>query len=200
MTRSAKNTTGTLSLPSPLGSDFGDVCRAHQRQLFEESCTQEILEVRPEPVLVWPIPDYIPPPQRSSQNKLGFSRSRNVRKLQDQLGWQLKSGEAVWDNSVPTGPRVVSVTTWKPGVRYDAGNYIQACKALLDSLQPDIIIDDHILHCSDFYSQRSPKKDKMGVGTLVIVYDVIKVQSRVRRVSIVGLDENGPSSRQRGVH
>jgi len=90
-------------------------------------------------------------------------------------------------------PRVVAITSWKSGRLYDHGNYVQSCKALLDSLQPDVIVNDSLSHCHDFYSQRLAKEDKMPVGTLVIVH---RLQARHEGVRIFEYGQTRSDSRQ----
>lgn len=186
MSKSAKNITGTSKPQSRSATDFFQYCHTYHQELFEEVTTQEVIQVNPEPVLVWPIKGYVPPPQRSSLNKNGFARSNQVSKLKDELGWQLKEGTAWWDNSEPKGARVVTITNWTDGRLYDSGNFIQACKALLDCLQPDILKNDNMTYCYDFYRQRSARKLKVDVGTLVMVFDIHDITSRVRRVEFIG--------------
>lgn len=159
-------------------------CRENASRLTIAATTQPIIHVRANPALVWPIPNYFPPPQRAAANKIGFARSNEVNKLKQLLANQLKCGEAYGDMSDPDEQSVVVVIGWKQRQRYDYGNFVQACKAVLDSLQPDIIANDNQNHIFDFYSQRLAKEDKMPVGTLVVVYRVESVSSRIGRVSI----------------
>lgn len=124
------------------------------------------------PALVWFLPLYVPPPQKSSKNRIGISRSLQVTKLRDQLGWAAKAKEVYWDGRAPAGKRLVIIESWKKGVLYDHGNYVQACKALLDSLKPDVLLDDAYHACVDFYAQHHTTPKGHPIGTLVRVYDI----------------------------
>lgn len=57
---------------------------------------------------------------------------------------------------------------------YDYGNYVQACKALLDSLQPDYLVNDSPAWCVDFYRLELASSG-VEAGTLVLVLEVLRV-------------------------
>ena len=153
--------------------------RLNYQAIFEDALTKPVLVIDPTPILVWPIPGYVPPPQSSSKNKIGFSRSSEVAKLRNQRLWAVKTDIAKAAEDPPMEVRVVSGTTWKNDRLYDYGNHVQSCKALLDSLQPDVIKNDSLSHCVDFYSQRSAKADNVEPGTLVVVYKVQRMEGAV---------------------
>jgi hypothetical protein len=92
---------------------------------------------------------------------------------------------AIFDGIAPAEPRFVLITTWKKGRPMDNGNFIQANKALLDALTPNFLVDDSPKWCFDHYVQRLASKDKMPLGTLVMIWR-IKALREGTRVSFAG--------------
>lgn len=176
-----------LSCPS-----LPDAVLEHRKH-FENCLTSPRLVVDPSPSLVWWIADYVPPSQGSLWNSDPRARHRQVIALRNRRLWETKLGEALAAEDPPMEPRIVSVTTWKEGRLYDQGNFVQACKALLDSLQPDIILNDSLSHCRDFYSQKLAKTDKMPVGTLVVVH---RLQAQHEGVQLFTYGETRSDPRQ----
>lgn len=133
--------------------------------------------VNPVPVLYWPLPGHIPPPQRAPSNRLGVIRSSQAGKLRSQLDWSLKCGLAQ-TRPDPCFPekRAVVIQTWKKGRLYDHGNYVQSCKALLDSLQPDYLWNDSVAWCLDFY-WLGLASSGVEAGTLVLVLEILRVNT-----------------------
>jgi uncharacterized membrane protein (GlpM family) len=95
-----------------------------------------------------------------------------VKRLQGQILWTLKARQAIFDGTLPSEPRFVFIASWKKGRLMDNGNYVQACKALLDSLQPHFIVSDTPKWCHDHYAQRLASKDKMPIGTVVMIWRI----------------------------
>jgi hypothetical protein len=108
-----------------------------------------------------------------------------VRRLQDEILKTLQARQAIFDGLEPSEPRFVMIVTWKTGRAMDNGNFIQSCKALLDALTPNFIRDDSPRWCHDHYAQRLASKDKMPLGTLVMVWR-IKALREGPRVSFAG--------------
>lgn len=116
-----------------------------------------------------------------------------VNHLRSRRQWAVKLGEAVVTEDPPMEARAVSITSWKDGRLYDYGNYVNACKALLDSLQPDIILNDSHSHCRDFYSQKLSKADNIPVGTLVVVH---RIQAQLEGVQLFAYGQTRSNPRQ----
>lgn len=68
------------------------------------------------------------------------------------------------------------IQTWKKGRLYDHGNYVQSCKALLDSLQPDYLWNDSVAWCLDFY-WLGLASSGVEAGTLVLVLEILRVNT-----------------------
>lgn len=185
-----KRTAERLNQNSPFSPQ---TLATEYRSHFEAALTQPTLVVAPNPSLVWWMPNYVPPQQGEQKFKNGFLRSRERKFLTEMRLWETKVGTLVASEDPAMEPRVVSVTTWKEGRLYDKGNFIHACKALLDSLQPDIIVNDSPAWCHDFYSLKLAKVDKMPVGTLVVVHRLI---SRSEEVEFFQYGETRSDSRQ----
>lgn len=172
----------TFAKRSPQSFPSTNVVRDYQEH-FERTLERPSLRLDPYPSLVWWIPGYVPPAQRDARNRIGYSRSAEVQRLREARLWGVKTGEVLSDDDPALEPRVVSITTWKTGRLYDDGNFRQACKALLDSLQPDALRNDSLAHCFDFYSQRLAKADNIPVGTLVVIHKVQDILPGVRLFS-----------------
>lgn len=70
------------------------------------------------------------------------------------------------------------MSAFKKGRLYDHGNFVQACKALLDSLQPSdnypgdgVIFQDSPAWLVDYYTQENCKQQH--TGTLVAVFKLL---------------------------
>lgn len=78
-----------------------------------------------------------------------------------------------------TTKRLVAISAWKSGRLFDQSNFIQACKALLDSLQPWAIKDDSLPWCDAYYYQNTAKQDNHLLGTRVLVYNILDESKEV---------------------
>jgi hypothetical protein len=134
---------------------------------------QVICKVSPKPVLYWALPGYVPPPQYDPRNRHGVCRSIQVSKLRDYLINAVRCGYAAAASAQENTKRAVVIQTWKKRRLYDRGNYIQACKALLDALVPDYLVDDSPKWCIDYYALHNSLECGVEVGTLVLVLEIL---------------------------
>jgi len=148
--------------------------------LLQEAMTAPIVTVNPEPCVDVFLGDYLPPRQSDAKNYHTRARAREVQWLQHALAYATPDYRKI----TLEVPKLVLVTTWKNRKRMDEGNFVQACKALIDSLVGWCLKDDTIKWITPRYRQLSARVEKHQIGTRVTVFYVVSKQDCVSLVRL----------------